>query len=132
MSDEYLIRNCAPTLAGLKTGSMFSCPCENKELLLSALRQINLRLKDKGLRIIPLRFTETKALIYLYRPGRLSHDLSVQEAASLLHCQGYEYGSCEKMLSQLMKKLRSQTEFPHEIGLFLGLSCGGCSGIHGK
>lgn len=27
MSDDYLIRNCAPTLAGIKTASLFACPC---------------------------------------------------------------------------------------------------------
>ena len=28
MPDEMVIRHCAPTLASLKTGSLFSCPCE--------------------------------------------------------------------------------------------------------
>ena len=27
MSEDYLIRNCAPTLAGIKTANLFSCPC---------------------------------------------------------------------------------------------------------
>ena len=33
MSDQYLVRHCAPTLAGLKTGSLFTCPygCQEQE-----------------------------------------------------------------------------------------------------
>lgn len=30
MSDEIVIRYCAPTLAAIKTGSLFNCPFENR------------------------------------------------------------------------------------------------------
>lgn len=33
MSEEILVRQGAPTLAGIKTGSLFPCPCEDKEAL---------------------------------------------------------------------------------------------------
>ena len=31
MPEEILIRQGAPTLAGIKTGSLFPCPCEDRE-----------------------------------------------------------------------------------------------------
>ena len=31
MSEEQVVRNCAPTLAGLKTGNLFACPYENRD-----------------------------------------------------------------------------------------------------
>ena len=34
MSEERLIRQCAPTLAGIKTGSLFPCPYETREELM--------------------------------------------------------------------------------------------------
>ena len=37
MSEEQVVRNCAPTLAGLKTGNLFACPYENREDLLDFL-----------------------------------------------------------------------------------------------
>lgn len=120
MTEEYLIRNCAPTLAGLKTGSLFSCPCPDREKLRCSLRQLNRKLKAKGLRLLPLRFTDTKALLYLFRPGKLRQDLSREDARQLLDCQGYDCENCEKCVAQLGKKLRQEEEFPHEIGLFLG------------
>ena len=120
MSEDYLIRNCAPTLAGIKTGSIFTCPFETREAFLDFIRKINKRLCGKGLRLLPLRFSAQKALVYLYRPAKLKRDLSHTAARKLLHQYGYDTACCEKCVMHLIRKLRSQEEFPHEIGLFLG------------
>ena len=68
MSEEILIRQGAPTLAGIKTGSLFPCPCEDHEALMTDIRQLNRRLTPKGLCLLPLRFLPGQALLYLYRP----------------------------------------------------------------
>lgn len=121
MPAEHMIRHGAPTLAGLKTGSLFSCPYQDKQQLLGSVRTMNQRLGAKGLRILPLRFTENRALIYLYRPKKLQQDLSDTTAANLLRCRGYSCTEdCQRCVVQLAKKLRESEEFPHEIGLFLG------------
>lgn len=120
MSDDHIVRNSAPTLAGLKTGSMFTCAYETKEALTLAIQSINRRLGPKGLRMLPLRFSDRKALVYLYRPDMLNDDLSDQAAKLLLQHQGYNTESIEKCLVQLVRKLRMSEDFPHEIGLFLG------------
>ena len=41
MSEELVVRQCAPTLAGIKTGSLFSCPCGSPEELRQEVRRIN-------------------------------------------------------------------------------------------
>lgn len=120
MSEDYLVRNCAPTLAGLKTANLFTCPIESREATMESIRSLNRHLSSKGLRIIPLRFSEQSALIYLYRPQKLSEDLRHSIAVKLLQEQGYETGNCEKCLVQLRHRLHQQADFPHEIGLFLG------------
>jgi len=120
MTEDQIIRHCAPTLAGIKTASLFTCSCEDKKTLLDTLRQLNRRFAPKGLRLLPLRYSEKKALIYVFRPAKLRSDLSHDTAAQLLETCGYNTGSCEKCVGCLAKKLRSQPDFPHEIGLFLG------------
>ena len=40
MSEEILIRQGAPTLAGIKTGSLFPCPCDDRASLLSDIRRL--------------------------------------------------------------------------------------------
>ena len=49
MSEEILIRQGAPTLAGIKTGSLFPCPCDDREALLTDVRRLNRQLVPKGL-----------------------------------------------------------------------------------
>lgn len=120
MSEDHLVRYCAPTLAGIKTGSMFGCSYTSEEELRKTVRDLNRRLVPKGLRLLPLRFSEKKALMYVYRPSGLRQDLSHETAVRLLEDRGYRTDSCENCIVQLIQKLRMQEEFPHEIGLFLG------------
>ena len=68
MAEEILIRQGAPTLAGIKTGSLFPCPCEDREVLLSDIRKLNRRLSPKGLCLLPIRFLAGQALLYSVAP----------------------------------------------------------------
>lgn len=120
MSEDHLIRYCAPTLAGIKTGSMFTCPLSCEATLRQTIRDLNRRLVPRGVRLVPLRFSEKKALLYIYRPLGLKKDLSCAAAQNLLKNRGYCAGSCENCILQLIRRLRQQEDFPHEIGLFLG------------
>ena len=120
MSNETLIRCCAPTMARLKTGNMFTCAFESHGLMMEELRGLNQRLRHKGLRILPLRWREGKALMYLYRPKRLERDLKDPLARTLLRECGYESCSANCCLARLIARLRKEEDFPHEVGLFLG------------
>lgn len=120
MSDELVIRHCSPTLAGLKTGNLFVCPYSDKEELLTAVRSLNRRLVPKGVRAVPLRMSGGKVLLYIYRPGMLKNDLTVEEAAGILDEYGYSLDNPEKCIVRLRGRLGENREFPHEIGLFLG------------
>ena len=119
MSDEMVVRQCAPTLAGLKTGSLFRCPYESKEQLASEVRRLNGIFVPKGLCLLPLHFGETHVLLYLYRPTRLHRDLQDNLANELLTQAGYSCGSCGRCVARLSRRLCECNEFPHEVGLFL-------------
>ena len=114
-----MIRHCSPTLAGLKTGSLFSCPCRGWEQLTPAIRSLNHKLVPRGLRVLPLRLRGGRALVYVYRPNALEHDLRDRQARSILEQAGYLPERSEQCLLQLIRRLREEAEFPHEIGLFL-------------
>ncbi len=120
MSEETLIRHCSPTLAGLKTGNIFSSDFENKESLYSEIRNLNHILKAKGLRVLPLRYQNKRALIYLYRPAKLKADFQCCEVCQILKEQGYKNANQNQCLAELISRLRTEEAFPHEIGLFLG------------
>ena len=106
MSEEILIRQGAPTLAGIKTGSLFPCPCEDREALLADIRQLNRRLSPKGLCLLPIRFLAGQALLYLYRPAELRRDLRDAQASELLRRAGYG----EEKARSLFAKYKKCTE----------------------
>lgn len=83
-----MIRHGSPTLAGLKTGSLFTCPFAGGQAMRECLRCWNHTLAAKGLRVLPLRWQGGRALIYLYRPARLARDLQRPEARALLAPRG--------------------------------------------
>ena len=64
MSEEAMVRNCAPTLAGIKTGNLFSYRYESIAQMRASVRFWNCRLHDRGVRILPLRYRNQQALIY--------------------------------------------------------------------
>ena len=120
MSDEMMIRCCAPTMASLKTGNMFACPFDTHAQMTDDLRRLNQRLGHKGLRILPLRWQDGKALLYLYRPRMLERDLRHPLARRLLSECGYTCTDAGACLARLISRVRAGKDFPHEVGLFLG------------
>ncbi len=120
MSEEVIVKYCSPTLAGLKTGSLFSCYYDSRNEVIGFLKGLNLSLGCKGIRFLPLRLKNKKALIYAFRPSRLFSELKNEEAQKLLSERGYRTDNCGRCLARLMKRLGKGGEFPHEIGLFLG------------
>ena len=120
MSEETLIRHCAPTLAGIKTGNLFRCAYPDRREMIEDVRRWNTALSPKGLRLIPLQYNKGSAMIYLFRPARLKADLNDHMACALLQARGYATQTCSRCIVSLMDRLRQSAEFPHEIGLFLG------------
>lgn len=118
MSEETLIKQCAPTLAGIKTGSLYICPFQEKKTLTLEIRQFNQTYVPKGLCLIPLRIQNQRALLYLFRPKGLKQDLNNNLVKSLLNKAGYPdtFPDC---ISCLSRRFRQREDFPHEVGLFL-------------
>ena len=119
MSDELLIKCGSPTLAGLKTGNMFSYPYESREEVRNDLRRLNKILVPMGLRVLPLRYSDKTVLLYLYRIEDLKKDLSRNEAVKILQEVGYDSNDSDRCVVELISKLKSAKDFPHEVGLFL-------------
>ena len=120
MSDQLIVQHCSPTLAGIKTGNIFTCRFTSRKELTAQLARLNKRLGAKGLRVLPLRIGESSALIYIYRPAMLRVDLACREASEILERCGYELAGANRCVVKLVDRIRESGDFPHEIGLFLG------------
>ena len=110
MSSEQLVRNCAPTLAGIKTGSLYTLYISSEEDYRHDIAALNRFMK----------VCETYVLIYLYRPSMLRRDLEDPLALKILSERGYSLKGPDRSVADLIRRMREGGEFPHEIGLFLG------------
>lgn len=147
MLENYLIECCSPTLASLKSGSLFNCRHDNPSEVEESVGKWNSEFEELGLRMCILRMTGHSALIYVYRTTSLARTLRDPEVSEFLSGYGYEVTSCcgecghacddGCNIGQCLEHLRSRVSytdthagsgqsgldefgFPHEIGVFLG------------
>ncbi len=120
MSEATIIAQCSPTLAGIKTGSLFSTNAACPQTICAELSAWNRIFSAKGISFRVLKFKNGRALIYLYRKSFLAKDLLKKEIREILSCYGYHSFSIAEVLRHLTVRFAENDEFPHEIGLFLG------------
>lgn len=120
MSELLLIEHCAPTLARIKTASLFSCNYGDARTLLCFLIYWNKSLNPKGVYLKLMKASGSRALIYVFRKSGLEQDLKNRLTESYLKKLGYDTDSTDKVLNHLKKRICTQDVFPHEIGFFLG------------
>lgn len=119
MSYESIVRHCAPTLAGMKMGSLYSYRFTCIKELHRALQERNRALNAKGVYVVIFRISGNQALIYMYRKSQLEQALSAPAIQAFLQSMGYETFSINACLTLLRLHLQKE-DFPHEIGVFLG------------
>ena len=120
MLEQTMVQYGAPTLAGLKTGSLFNADAHSPAAIAREVENINRILQPKGLRLTILKHGNRLALLYLYREAQLKQCLACPNTQELLMQCGYHNPTVDDALHTLRQKLAEQEDFPHEIGLFLG------------
>ena len=120
--EAVLVRQCAPTLAGMKPGSIFCFNHSPLEVSRQKVCQWNKQLAPFGLtvQILLERPGSGSVIVFVYRHDRLEQMLSDDAYQSFLAKTGYAGTNLDGLLEQLAYRLRTQPEFPHEIGVFLG------------
>ena len=120
--EAVLVRQCAPTLAGMKPGSIFCFNHSPLEVSRQKVCQWNKQLAPFGLtvQILLERPSSSSVIVFVYRHDCLEQMLSDDAYQRFLAEAGYERTNLDGLLEQLAQRLRTQPEFPHEIGVFLG------------
>lgn len=113
--EDRLIYYCSPTLAGLKTGSIFNIDIKDAE---GQVDMINRRFNQKDMYAVVLTKRRDTALVYVYRRKKLILDLNKPQCAELIKKLGYN-GDCNNCIEHLKERIALISPFPHEIGLFL-------------
>ena len=129
MLEKYLVKNCSPTLASIKTANLFSINYLGEENLKKQIEEWNDKLSSKGVSLILLRNRNNIALVYVCRKSRLREDLSKAGVAEFLKGYGYTSIDVDYAIERLSSRLSTQDEFPHEIGIFLSYPLGDVIGF---
>ena len=118
--EKILVEQCAPTLARIKTGSLFTVDCGSNEELIHEAEVCRQVLTPRDVHIVLMRVSEGKALVYVYRGRRLENDLCCPLRREYLEKCGYTEFDSECAVEMLRRRIEEMDVFPHEIGLFLG------------
>ena len=128
--EKCLIEYCAPTLASLKTASLFCMPdTAELESLEQQVLLWNSQLWEKGLFLTILCQRGEKILVYVCRSSHLQADLQKPGVARFLSDFGYKNTDLRYAVNRLAQRLEEAMCFPHEIGIFLGYPLGDVIGF---
>lgn len=123
MLSSVLVQQAAPTMAGLKSASLFSYAIGPAEDLEAELEGWNRQYSAKGICTMVLgrcKARPERVLLYTYRPALLARSLSRPGSRELLAEYGYHASwGTQQCLKHLAGRVCPGCEFPHEIGLFL-------------
>lgn len=119
MAEETVIKHCSPTLAGIKTGNLFSYPYADDMILDWEVTVWKRRLNPKGVYLLILRKRDHRALVYVYRRCQLAQVLQNSEVQDFLRENGYVTETMDDCIRCLARRLQRANGFPHEIGVFL-------------
>lgn len=115
-----VVRNCSPTLAGIKPASLFTYPGvyanqngkpsaahieERRSRLLAVIAQCNRELQPLGIHMSVLVWRPCGALIYVYRPADLMRYLSDPRATTALVAEGYDVHNLHASLVHLAARI---------------------------
>ena len=120
MVEGRIVEQCAPTLAGIKCGSLFRTESDIEEFA-SEVELLNRSLNPLGVIVTTFRPSGCGTLVYVYRKDLLSQiSDSDERSLPLLSELGYDVTTTESMVDCLKENVESIGCVPHEIGLFLG------------
>ena len=119
MVEGRIVEQCAPTLAGIKCGSLFRTNSDICQLA-SEVDLLNRLLNPLGVMITTFRPSGCGTLVYVYRRDLLSRIRDSDERSlPLLSELGYDTTDDDTLIDCLRKRVESIGCVPHEIGLFL-------------
>lgn len=127
--EELLVEHCAPTLAAIKTGNLFSVSYDSAEQLDAVIKIWNRRFSRKGVTLSVLKNGNNRAMLYVHRKDKLMNDFKKTGVKEFLKSCGYADIDPDSAVDTLRKRISECDSFPHEIGLFLSYPLGDVIGF---
>lgn len=132
---SYLALEAAEVIGGAKPANLINLldwerPC-GRNIYRLWLKHGQTLLAQSGLASFELAPRENSVLLLIYHPQRLAAYLETPKVANFLRCAGYrQLAALEETLQELLSRC-SASDFPHEIGAFLGYPLKDVAGFMG-
>lgn len=121
LMDYKLVRQCAPTLAARKVGSLFCIDSlSTHEPLCALVARWNRDLNPSGIYVRVVAERCGRSFVYVYRRNLLKCLCEACDVRRFLEQYDYKHFDEEKLIANLTYRIGKCHCFPHEIGLFLG------------
>ena len=118
--ENLLALHSSLAICGLKPSNLFSYYSENIEDSIEEINALNEKYNPKYYFVI-MKQECKRLLILVYRKELMEQLLGSKENADFLSNFGYPHNSnIEEYINILKEKINASSEFPHEIGVFLG------------
>jgi len=132
---SYLALEAAEVIGGAKPSNLFNLldwerPCGRNIYRLWRKHGQKL-LAQSGLAAFELAQRENSVLLLIYHPQRLTAYLETPKVTNFLHCAGYRQLAALEEIFQELQSRCSASDFPHEIGAFLGYPLKDVAGFMG-
>jgi hypothetical protein len=110
---QIMINYCSPVLMDCKPAALFTLQSHGAFVRLSALL-------PKRLSLMVLRKSKGRLLVLLFQKEKLEKTISSESVAPILAAMGYPETPSILSALEYLKGQFENSQFPHEIGLFLG------------
>ena len=122
MREDILIEHASPVIAGIKPAGLFQIRSTDIKYVREILSSWENSCKkcptcDLNFRIVSKK--KKGFLVFVYRKSQLIDILKDKKIDEYMTNLGYDSNNLNKCMSSLTKRLQI-TDFPHEIGIFLG------------
>ena len=112
--------HCAPALAGIKPSNIVPCYKNSGYDIKKEIARLNSELNCKDIYFEAVCECEKRILLMVYRKKVLKKILDNSEVKSFLKSLGYPEAPDTDTYIKFLKERLTNTEFPHEICVFLG------------
>lgn len=118
--ERIIAFHCAPALAGIKPANLVSCHKSKVGDIGGEVERLNAQMNGKDIFFEIMCECENRALVLVYRKELLRRTLKDKGIYRFLRAFGYPQDVTVEEYLDFLKSRMKNSEFPHEIGAFLG------------
>ena len=117
--EKSLINHIAPTLCGIKPGSLFTM--RDNVFISSLAMKWQKKVKDYDIELEFFRLSDHSVMFFAYNKAKIAEIINDRKVMAYLKRKNFPAdGNIRKSVDELIHRLKYSGGFPHEVGIFLG------------